>query len=441
MAAATTVAPQPEQSFLMDNKTQRLQEWRSHWPLVLTAFLGMSFPSIAYYSIGLFIEPLSREFGWSRTEIAIGATISAIVTIPIMPFVGALVDRWGVRILALPGTVLTAACISSFALADGDLTRWGLLWGLFALSQAFLKTTIWTAAVMSRFVAARSLAIAITLSGASFANIVVPPLARWLIEDYGWRTSYVALGVGWGIPVLVLCALFLFDGHDDRRVKKQRGTAEEAVYAHGLSIGEAFRSGPILRIGIATLITLLLTACLVVHQVPLLVEAGLSRTLAAYLASLSGFGAIAGSLISGWLMDRWHAGKVGAITNAIAAAALVLLLVPFRNPTLIVVAMLAIGYASGMKLQLCGYLTSIYGGMRNYGKIFGVMASIIAISSALGPVLGGVVYDTTGSYSLFIWVAIPATLFASLMLLGLGSYPDWDADKAPPANGIRTPAA
>lgn len=413
----------------MNKKTLGLEEWKAHWPLVLAAFLGMSYPPIAYYSMGLFIEPLSHEFGWSRTEIAMGASISAIISVPLMPLVGALVDRWGVRYLALPGTVLTAACISSFAFADGNLVQWSLLWGLFAFCQAFLKTTIWTAAVISRFVAARSLAIAVTLCGASFANIVAPPLARWLIDSFGWRTSYVALGVGWGFPVLILCALFLYDGHDDKRRGDHRRTSEQPVYEHGLSIREALRSGPILRIAAATLITLLLTACLVVHQVPLLVEAGLSRASAAYLASLSGFGAIAGSVISGWLMDRFHAGTVGAITNVVAALALVMLLEPFRTPTLIVVAMLIIGYTSGTKLQLCGYLTSIYAGLKNYGKVFGVMASIIAVSSAAGPMLGGAIYDSTGSYSLFIWGSIPASLFSGLLLLGLGRYPDWGALK------------
>lgn len=418
----------------MTNKSLGLEEWKSYWPLVLTAFLGMSYPPIAYYSMGLFIEPLSRDFGWSRTEIAIGASISAIVTVPLMPVVGALVDRWGVRFLALPGAVLTAACISSFALADGNLFQWGLLWGIFALCQAFLKTTIWTAAVMSRFVAARSLAIAVVLCGASFANIVAPPLARWLIDSFGWRMTYVALGMGWGLPVFLLCALFLYDGHDDKRRGDRRGVGEKPVYEYGLSIHAALRSGPIIRIAVATLITLLLTACLVVHQVPLLIDAGLSRASAAYLASLSGIGAIAGSLISGWLMDRFHAGTIGAITNAMAAVALVMLLEPFRTPTLIVVAMLVIGYTSGTKLQLCGYLTSIYAGLKNYGKIFGVMASIIAVSSALGPMLGGAIYDSTGSYTLFIWGAIPASLCSGLLLLGLGPYPDWDAavDKSIP---------
>jgi MFS family permease len=218
----------------MDDKSQGLKEWKAHWPLVLAAFLGMSYPSIAYFSIGLFIEPLSHDFGWNRTEIAIGATISAVVTIPLMPLVGALVDRWGVRFLALPGIVLTAASISSFALADGNLNQWGLLWGIFALSQAFLKTTIWTAAVMSRFVASRSLALSVTLCGTSLAHIVVPPLARWLIENYGWRTSYVALGIGWAIPVFILCTLYLFDGHDDRRLRKQGGIAGQVAYASEL---------------------------------------------------------------------------------------------------------------------------------------------------------------------------------------------------------------
>ena len=416
----------------MTEKSLRLKEWKAHWPLVLTTFLGMSYPSMAYYSMGLFIEPLSQAFGWSRTDITIGASISAVVTIPISPLVGVLVDRWGVRFLALPGVLLTAAAISSFSLANGNIAQWATLWAIFALCQAFLKTTIWTAAIISRFTAARSLAIAITLCGGSFANIVAPPLSRWMIEAYGWRTSYIALALCWGLPVLVLCAMFLFDRHDDRRRRGPSTAVAQDVEQQGLTFREAFRSGPIIRIAVATLITLLLTACLVVHQVPLLVSTGISRTSAAYLASLSGFGAIAGSLVSGWLMDRFHAGTIGAWTNAAAALALLMLLEPFRNPSLIVVSMIVIGYTSGTKLQLCGYLTSVYAGLRSYGKIFGVMASIIAASSALGPMLGGVVYDATGGYSLLILGFIPASLFSAALLLRLGPYPDWSVARSLP---------
>lgn len=414
----------------------RAEEWRAHWPLVVACFLGVSYPAIAYYSMGLFIEPLTAEFGWTRTQISAGASISSLILVPLAPLVGALVDWRGVRWLALPGIVLTAASIASFSLATGSATQWMLLWVVFALCQAFLKTTIWTAAVSYRFTAARSLALAIVLCGISFASALTPPLTRWLIESIGWRSAYVALGFGWATPVFILCVLFLRDRGDASAGSVSAKGGGQATELLGLSLRQALRSLVIIRIALATLITLLLTGGLVVHQVPLLVEAGLSRTSAAYLASLSGVSAIAGSLISGWLMDRFHAGLVGAATNAVAALALILMLEPIRTPAFIVVAMLVIGYTTGTKLQLCGYLTGIYGGLRNFGKIFGIMASIIAVTSAIGPMFGGVIFDYTGSYNLLIIVSIPASLMSALLLIGLGPYPNWNSPEAAPSEQV-----
>lgn len=421
--------------------SQRSVEWQAHWPLVAACFLGVSYPAIAYYSMGLFIEPLTAEFGWTRTQVSAGASISSLILIVLAPFAGALIDRWGVRWLALPGIVLTSLSIASFSLANGDATQWLMLWIVFAFCQACLKTTIWTAAVSYKFNAARSLALAIVLCGISFASALTPPLTQWLIETLGWRKAYVALSFGWATPVLILCVLFLHDHRSARAGTTGADSGAPVMELRGLSLGQALKNLTIVRIGLATLITLLLTGGLVVHQVPLLIEAGLTRTSAAYLASLAGIAAIGGSLISGWLMDRFHAGLVGAVTNVAAALALVLLLEPIRTPQLIVVAMLVIGYTTGMKLQLCGYLTGIYAGLRNYGKIFGIMASIIAIASAVGPLFGGMIFDNTGSYNLMIWVSIPASLVSAMLLVGLGPYPDWSAPKGDvPSLRINEPA-
>ena len=111
-----------------------------------------------------------------------------------------------------------------------------------------------------------------------------------------------------------------------------------------------------------------------------------------------------------------------------AAIAFALLLEPLRTPTLIVVAMVIIGYASGTKLQICGYLTTRYGGMRNFGKIFGTMASIIALGTGLGPVLGGFVYDLYGSYAPFLVAGMAGSLLSGLLIFGLGRYPEWEQD-------------
>jgi len=163
-----------------------------------------------------------------------------------------------------------------------------------------------------------------------------------------------------------------------------------------------------------------------VHMVPLLTEAGLSRKEAALLTSITGIAGFMGKLFTGWMSDRWNAGLVGAITLAAPTIGFAMMLEPFRTPTLIVVAMFIIGYSSGAKLQIAGYLTSVYGGMRNFGKIFGVMGTLIAIGSGVGPWAAGKIYDVAGSYTPFIIAGIPASLICGLLIFGLGPYPAWN---------------
>ena len=95
-----------------------------------------------------------------------------------------------------------------------------------------------------------------------------------------------------------------------------------------------------------------------------------------------------------------------------------------------ILAMIIIGYSNGTKLQICVYLTSIYAGMLNYGKIFGVMASVIAVAGGIGPLVGGMIYDLSGEYDLLIFAGIPTSVIAGLLLLRLGPYPGWAPSRA-----------
>jgi len=394
---------------------------------VLACTFGFSFHSVSTYSLGLFIAPLNEAFGWSRAEIVAGLSIAAFLTIPLSPVVGAMIDRWGSRRLAIPGIIITGICIASFSLANGSMTQWLSLWTIYTLLSLGIKATMWTAAVSSVFSAGRGLALAITLSGTPLAQILAPPIARWLVDNYGWQAAYVWLGVGWGTPALLLSLLFLYDAHDQRRKAAKTAQTIIAENLPGLSVAEALKNVQLIRVAIASLIIMTLCIAVIVHQVPILVEAGVSREKAAYLASLAGFAGIAGKLITGFMMDRFHAGKISALSIALAAIGFVLLLEQLRTPFLIVVAMILIGYASGCKLQVCTYLTSRYGGMRNFGKIFGVMNSLIALGAGIGPVLAGLIHDNFASYSPLILAGIPASLFAAALLYGLGPYPNWDA--------------
>ncbi len=405
--------------------SDRAAEWRAYWPLVLTCFVGLSLTSVVINSVGLVIAPLESEFGWTRTQVTAGTSLATLLAIPLSPFVGALIDRWGVRRIGLPGTLFASLTIAGISLANGSSTQWLLLWIVYGLVALSIKPTIWTAAVTGAFHAGRSLAISVILCGTAFAAIACPPLMQYLTDKYGWREGYLAIALIWGAPAFVLSWFFLYDGHD-RKATSVDGTAEVApADLPGLSVSEAARSFTLWRIGIATLIMLVLSSCLLVHKVPMLTGFGVSRSNAAWLVSLAGIAGVVGKLVTGWMMERWDAGLVGSATNVMAAVAMILLLEPLRSPTTIVLAIMAVGYAGGTKLQLCVYLTGIYAGMRNYGKIFGVMASIVAAAGGLGPVIGGAYFDSFGGYNEMILTAIPASLLSAILILRLGPYPEW----------------
>ena len=406
------------------------QEWHRYWPMVFAASMGFGFFSVMQVYTGLFMAPVGEEFGWSRTEVTAGLSLSSVIVTVLSPFFGVLIDRWGTRRLVLPGLAMKALVFAGFSLVSGSLTQWMAMWVIYALVSLSIKSTVWTAAIASTFTSGRGLALGVMLSGTAVAQVIVPPLGNWLINDYGWRMAFVLIGLIWGGIAFLLCLLFMYDGHDELRAarKKALASAEPPPTLPGLTPGEALRSVALWRIGISTFIMMAVTIALVVHQFPILVEAGISRDRAALLMSLGGIAGILGKIITGSLLDRFRPNVIGGLTLSSAAIAFFLLMEEVRTPLLIVVAVAINGYASGTKLQICGYLTTRYAGLKNFGLIFSVMASLIALGSGLGPVLGSIFYDLFSSYNPFLLVGVAGSLISGYLIFRLGRYPVWDKE-------------
>ncbi len=402
------------------------EEWKAHWPVVIAACVGFSFMSFMTPALGVFMAPLTAEFGWSRTQLSAGHALCAIIALVVSPFFGALIDRVGTRRVALPGIVLTATAISAFSWANGSFLQWMGLWSVWGLACMLIQATLWSAAVASLFETGRGLALGVTLSGTALAQVIVPPLADWLIQAHGWRAAYVILGAGWGGIALLLSAFFLFDARDTRRLSAGKAhAAESETLLPGLTLQQAWRDAQLWRVAASTFLTLTITIAVTVHQFPILVEAGAERASAAWLASMAGVAGVIGKLVTGWLIDRFHARWVGGITLASTAVAYPLLLDSLRAPALIAVAIVISGYAAGTKIQLCGYLTARYAGMRNYGTIFGFMSSMIALASGVGPMLAGFSHDLSGSYAPLLVVGTFMSLVSGALVFSLGRYPVW----------------
>lgn len=405
-------------------------EWREGWTLVLAAAAGFSFFAVMTTGMGAFIEPLAKEFGWSRTLVSAGMPVAGVATVLFSPFVGMAIDRYGSRRLALPGLVALALSMASFSLLNGSPAQWFALWGLFALVSLAVTVTVWTAAVADAFTTGRGLALGLTLAGTALSQAITPVLATFLIDNFGWRAAFLWMAVVWGGIALALCALFFRD-----RRGAAGARAIDTSNMPGLSVGEAWKSRGLWQIAISSTILMILTIGLLIHQIPILTEAGVSREKAALLAGAGGIAGIVGKLVTGVLIDRYRANWIGGVTLGVAALAFGLLLDGFRTPATIVIAMIVNGYSAGTKLQICSYLTSRYAGLRHYGTIFGFMGSLTALGSALGPLLAGWVYDTTGGYDPFLIVGAIGSLFCALLIIALPAYPDWTQQRPEDAFG------
>lgn len=406
------------------------QEWKQNWPLVLASAMGFCFFSIMLSTTGLFMEPVSKEFGWGRTLFASGVSIATFTTAIASPFLGIIVDKWGARRLALPGVVLTMLSMTLFGLVSGEPWQWVALWLFFGLSSACIKSTVWTVAVLGVFDKSKGLALALVMSGTALSQVIVPPLGNWLITDFGWRAAYVWLGLGWGVPTLLMTSLFFYDLHDvaaRKRAKDEKAAAAAAaVNLPGLTVPEASRDWALWRVGISNFVVMVLTQGLMAHLIPILTDAGVSRTNAALLASLGGVAGIAGKLITGVLLDRFRPNWIGGLTLGAAALTFLLLMDGLRSPTAIVIALIVNGYAAGTKTQITGYLTASYGGMRSFGVVYGVMAACMAAAAGLGPLVGGFVYDTFGGYGPFLLAGAIGCAFGGALIISLPAYPRWE---------------
>lgn len=416
------------------NQTERtaLQEWKAHWPLVIAGMIGFSFYAMVTYSLGTFMAPLEKAFGWSRTEISLALTIFGLSATFAGPPMGALLDRFGARRIALAGLVLSGASFACISLASGSIAQWIGLWVVFSLCSVMIKSTVWSAGTSSVFTAGRGLALAAVLTGSALGQVFAPLISNALIQSQGWRAAYVVIGIGWAGLGAVLVAFLFHDAH--ALGQRKASPAGEVTRLPGLTIAEAARDSRIIRIAVANLLMSFLGAGVTVHLVPLIAETGVTMTRAAEIAAFAGIGGIAGKFLSGWLLDRVQGSLVPVSGFVIGAVGYFLLLNMLHTPFALLLGTLFLGYGSGAGFQVSTYLISRYAGLRNFGVVFGTIASSMMLGTSFGPLIAAAIHDSTGAYAGLLIAAIPVMLLCSLLFVGLGPYPVFaDPGREPPA--------
>jgi predicted MFS family arabinose efflux permease len=349
-------------------------EWATGWPLILACAVGVSTPSAQLFALGQFMAPLEQEFGWTRTEVSLGMTLSLIVGFVMAPIVGRISDLTNSRNLVLVGLVLSGLSNAAYSLANGNLVFWVALWAIDACVGVLIAPVVWLSVIPAQFTVHRNLANALALAGTSLSAAFAPVLARALLDHYDWRTSMQLFSVIWYGGTMLLAALCFFD----RRVRHARvkGEAKAAVADDVPSVWAVFRTTTFLKMAIIVCGVKTMLQAYMIHLAPSLVSRGFDVGEAAKIASVAGLAAICGKLCVGWLFDRTPMSRVSAGVMTALATACVLFALLETQTIMAVAASISLGLANGAMLTVIACFTAALFKPQSFGVVFGAMCSI-----------------------------------------------------------------
>ena len=387
--------------------------------VVLAAFFVLMIMLGLLYSFGVFLKPLSAEFGWTRTMPSGAYSMGLFVTGLLYMVTGRLTDRFGPRI------VMTAC---GFLLGLGYLlmSQISALWQLYLFWGVIVAMGIsggfvpMTSTVARWFVKKRGVMTGIVVAGTGVGIIIVPPVASWLILSYGWRTSFIVLGII-ALVLLILAAQFLKrdpsktgqlpNGENELR---QENLVSEA---RGFSFREAIHTK---QFRMVWSIYFLLGACLLavmVHIVPHATDLGISAMVAAGILAIIGGLSIVGRIGGGSVSDRVGR-KSTLIIGFILLLVALLWLQLAREPWMLYLFAILFGLGTGGLVTLQSPVTAELFGLRAHGAILGTVVFGTTTGGAIGSLLAGRIFDITASYYLAFLVCAALTI-ASLILASL----------------------
>lgn len=397
------------------------REWAGNWYLPIVAALAIMVSVAPNYSLGVLMPQVQQSYGWSRAQISAGPLLVSAVMVVLAPLMGGAIDRYGARRVALPGLILFCLALASIALAGPNIATWLVAWAFVALTAVGVKTTVWTAAVVSRFDAARGMAIAVAISGTGLGSSGWPLIATALSERFGWRGAYVGMALGSLLVTLPLVWLCFYDAGDRLRRSADRARVDRALLP-GLEARTALLSRRFVQIAIGSFLAVLSLTALIVHFVPVLREAGVSAYGAATIATGIGIGTVAGRLVTGALLDRFSGPLIGLIAFAVPVIACALLAAGQAVSLGFLIATL-IGFGAGAELDIIAYFAARYFGTRSFGLIFGTLVGIMSLGSGVGPFIAGAMYDRFGDYQYLFLLVSPLLIISAILIATLGPYP------------------
>ena len=364
----------------------------------------------------VFLLPLEREFGWSRSEVTGVYSIYLLVNGFTAPLVGLAFDRLGPRWVYGAGT----ACLgAAFFLAAGLASLWqfylfiGALVGL----GVSLNGMVPGSALLSRWYrAGLSRALGIAFSAVGVGTLVFVPLAQYLVTEYDWRLAYRIFGSA--LLVLLPAVLFLLPwsgfsaGHPEYRAARSKGEG-------GWTLPAAMRTPVYWGLALMFFCTAIAMFSVAVQLVAFFIDAGFSPLTAATAFGALGMLSAASIMGSGFLTDRfgYRQTVTASFTGTASGMLLLYLITTIPSHFLLLLFVLVFGPCMGVRGPIISSVCARYFSGASLATIYGTIYSCNALGAALGSWMGGLLHDLTGGYR--------AGLGVALVFVALAPAPFW----------------
>lgn len=381
------------------------------WRLVLLLSAGQLVSwGTFYYGFSLFVEPMERELGWSRTDLTLALSGGLLVTGFFSVVVGDWIDKRGGFWPMTLGSLAGAALLAVWALND-NLLVFFLLWLGLGIVHAMTLYDPAFAVITANLGGQYRLGITTMTLIAGFASTIFMPATQVFIDWWGWRDTLLVLAGG-NVLVGIFIHALLLRGTKGSRMRSEADKTTRAVSPLRL----ALRQKVFWLLALSLLSQSAAVTSITFHIVPLLSERGLSTALVLLAIALIGPSQVAGRLLLLVLGRRASTALMGSITVIMLPLSLLALLLVEGQSVWLYVFVLLYGAGNGLMTIVRGASVVEFLGAEGFGAINGALSLPATIARAAAPPVVALMWDWQGDYQLAIWAV------AALGLVGAVSY-------------------
>jgi MFS family permease len=396
------------------------------WIVVVVAFVTMGIGVNARTSFSLLFPPILDEFGWSRGTVAATFSVGFIVSTVLTPFIGAMMDKVGPRVVLPLGGLLASMGLIFSTFAYEPWHFFITLGALVVGGSVFMSYFGHTLFLPNWFDRRRGLAMGLAFAGAGVGAIIIFPWMQHAIETSGWRYACIIIAI---VMMLVLVPInILFQRHHPRDLGlevdggkiadeyvgkvRQKNIERRIVNRDWVetewTVVKAMHTSNFWWLVIAFATALYAWYAVQVHQTRYLLDIGISREGAALALGLVGITGVGGQIIVGALSDRFgrEVAWTLALLGFLMTYACLFLLRSYPSDWLMYVMVGLQGFIGyGLAAVFGSVPAELFSG-KNYGKIFGFIGAFSNTGAAIGPWATGIFFDISGNYELAFIVAM-----------------------------------